>query len=146
MERMWCSSRAISRLRHIRKLYLVSPPAHSSPTFSPAYPRINPEPQLLNPIGLGFKHAIKPGQLEGGIEAKERAVAQGGWGLGPAWEKLEVLVLDNLGQVGVRATAPLLNRLPNRPKISFRTLHYSPSLHLNFTLSRSRQISWTLPF
>lgn len=94
----------ISTLDSLQRLSLVSPPVHPSQTVDQiGPPRITPLPQLLLPPGLDHlrSQAASRNDIGEEVDDKLKAVGQGGWGLGRAWENLEVLELANLSQAGV---------------------------------------------
>lgn len=97
-------NQAIASLDKVRKLAFAIPPTHPCPHPAQGLPpRITPSPQLLLPPTLDYLYSTSPtgSQEAARKENRLKAVGQGGFSLGKAWEDLEVLELANLGQSGV---------------------------------------------
>lgn len=87
---------AISSLKHLRRLKIVTPQPHPAcVTALPVYPRITPALQQSAPPGFELAYTPEPG------EGRARATGMKGLALGVAWEDLDELFLDNLSAQGV---------------------------------------------
>jgi hypothetical protein len=137
---------ALSSLEHLTILFLGTPPIHAAhdPFHPPAYPRLTPELQLVILPGHdsfltdsedeedrdedddggqgegrddGGSRFPSLAKLDRGATARARAIGQGGWSLGAAWENLTELSISGLSQIGVSIVPlPADARLdPSRP-------------------------------